>query len=238
MSWFTTKKVEGSSTLSEKLIEIRNANKIDLDTLADKTKITKKFLVYLENGRLDKMPAEIYAKGFLKKIADFYGVDVKDFLRLYKKEECIRQNIDKSKYPPFNLNHSPTFIITPRTITVLAIGIILISFLIFFGYQVSAIFKGPELLIDFPTDELIVDFTPVLVEGSIGDRDSVVYINGEPIGLKNGKIAEEISLTPGPNVIKISAINRFKKTSEIIRTVILKIEEKKADDTELLYQYK
>lgn len=230
MSWFTTKKVEGSDTLSEKLIEIRTVNKIDLDVLAEKTKITKKYLVYLEEGRLDKMPAEIYVKGFFKKIADFYGVDVKDFLRLYKKEECIRQNIDKSKYPPFNLNRSPTFIITPRTITVLAVGIILVSFVVFFGYQVSAIFKGPELVIDFPSDELVVDFTPILIEGSIGDSDSVVYINGEAIGLKDGKIAEEINLTPGSNMIKISAVNRFKKRSEIARTVILKVEEKKAGE--------
>lgn len=234
MSWFTTKKVEGSNTLSEKLIEIRTANKIDLDILSDATKITKKYLVYLEEGRLDKMPAEIYVKGFLKKIADYYKIDVKDFLRLYKQEECIRQNIDKSKYPPFNLNRSPTFIITPRTITALFIGFILVSFLTFFGFQVSAIFKGPDLVVDSPIDELIVDFTPVLVECTIGDPDSVVYINGEAIGLKNGKISEEISLTPGSNIIKVSAVNRFKKTSEITRTVILKVEDKKAVQTELL----
>ncbi|MDP3057491.1 MAG: helix-turn-helix domain-containing protein [bacterium] len=238
MSWFTTKKVKGSDTLSEKLIEIRTAQKIDLDNLADKTKITKKYLVYLEDGRLDKMPAEIYVKDFLKKIADFYGVDVKGFLRLYKKEECIRRNIDKNNHSSINLNYAPTFIITPRTITALAVSIILVSFVVFFGYQVSAIFKGPELLIDFPTDELVVDFTPVLVKGSVGDPDSVVYINGEAIGLKDGKILEEISLTPGSNIIKISATNRFKKISEITRTVVLKAENKKAAETNLLYQYK
>lgn len=234
MSWFTTKKVEGSDTLSEKLIEIRKTNNVDLDTLSDKTKITKKYLVYLEEGRLEKLPAEIYVKGFCKKIADFYGVNVNELLRLYKKEESIRQNIDRSKYPAFNLNSSPTFIITPRTITALAVGIILVSFVAFFGYQVSAIFKGPELEITAPANELVVDFTPVLVEGSIGDQDSIVSINGEAIGLKNGKISEEIGLTPGPNTIKISAVNRFKKTSEIIRTVILKVEEKKAGEVKPL----
>lgn len=236
MNWFTTKKVEGSDTLSEKLTEIRMTNKIDLDILADETKITKKYLIYLEEGKLDKMPAEIYVKGFLKKIADYYKVDVKDFLRLYKQEECIRQNIDKSKYPPFNLNHSPTFIITPRTITLFFVSVILVSFIVFFGFQVSAIFKGPELVIDYPIDELIVDFTPILVEGSIGDLDSAVYINGEAIGLKDGKIAEEISLTPGSNIIKITAVNRFKKTSEITRTVILKVAEKKTTEANLIYQ--
>lgn len=236
MNWFTTKKVEGSDTLSEKLIEIRTVNKIDLNILASETKITKKYLIYLEEGRLDKMPAEIYVKGFLKKIADYYKVDVGDFLRLYKQEECIRQNMDKNKRPSFNLNNSPTFIITPKTIAALAIGIILVSFIIFFGFQVSAIFKGPELAIDSPSDELIVDSTPLLIEGSIGDPDSIVYINGEIIGLKDGKIAEEINLTPGSNIIKITATNRFKKTSEVIRTVILRVEKKKATEEDLIYQ--
>lgn len=234
MNWFTTKKVEGSITLSEKLIEIRTANKIELDVLAAETNISKKYLTYLEEGKLEKLPAEIYVKGFFKKLADFYGVDVKDFLRLYKKEECIRQNIDRSKYPAFNLNNSPTFIITPRKITVFAVSIILVSFIAFFGYQVSVIFKGPELLVNSPANDLIVDFSPILVEGSVGDSDSAVYINGEAIGLKDGKISEEISLTPGVNVIKISAVNRFKKSSEITRTVVLKEEEKKAVESNII----
>lgn len=238
MNWFTTKKVEGSGTLSDKLTEIRNARKIDLDVLAEKTKITKKYLIYLEEGRLDKMPAEIYVKGFLKKIADFYGIDVKEFLRLYKKEECIRRNIDKSKYPALSLTRAPTFIITPKTITACAVGIILISFLVFFGFQVSAIFRGPELLIESPSNELVVDFTPILVEGSISDINSAVYINGEAISLKDGKISEEISLTPGPNIIKISAVNRFKKINEIIRTVILKAENVKSSKSNTLFLYK
>lgn len=225
-SWFTTKKVEGSDTLSEKMVEIRTAKKVDLDTLSNETKITKKYLVYMEEGRLDKLPAEIYVKGFLKKIADFYEVDVSEFTRLYKKEDNIRQNIDRSKYPPFNLNSSPTFIITPRTITAFIVSVLLISFMVFFSYQISAIFKGPELVITVPENELVVDFTPVLVEGSIGDKDSTVSINGEVISLKSGKISEEINLVPGSNTIKISAVNRFKRVSEITRIVILKVNDK------------
>jgi hypothetical protein len=50
------------------------------------------------------------------------------------------------------------------------------------------------------------------------------------IGLKNGRISEEIGLTPGSNTIKITAVNRFKRTSEITRTVIFKVEEKKANE--------
>lgn len=221
-SWFTTKKVEGSATLSEKLIDIRKERSVDLDVLSSKTKITKKYLVYLEEGRLDKLPAEIYVKGFLKKIADFYNIDSQEFTRLYGKEESIRKNIDKSKYPPFNLNRSPTFIITPRTITFIAISIVIISFMIFLIYQMSFIVKGPKLTIDSPGDDIITDKSAVLVSGSLSDSDAVVSINGEVINLKDGKISELVNLTPGLNMIRISATNKFKKSNTIIKKVILK----------------
>lgn len=221
-SWFTTKKVEGSSTLSEKLVELRKNNNIGLDALSDKTKISPKYLMLLEEGKLDRLPAEVYAKGFLRKIADFYGIDFKILLRLYEKEESIRKNIDKSLYPPFNLNRSPTFIVTPRAITMLAVGVIVISFSIFLIYQISFVIKGPELTLDSPADDLITDRPSVLVSGSLKNSDAVVSINGETINLKDGKISEFISLTPGLNMIRISATNKFKKSNTIIKKVILK----------------
>lgn len=220
-SWFTTKKVEGSVTLSEKLAEIRKANNVSLDLLSDKTKISKKFLVYLEEGKLEKMPAEIYVKGFLKKIAEFYNVDVRTFLRLYEKEDVIRRNIDRSLYPPFNLNKAPTFIITPRTITLAAAGIIAALFFIFLSYQLSSVVNGPELIIESPVDGFTTDKTPVLVSGTVKDSDAAVSINNETINLKEGKISELINLNPGVNIIKISATNKFKRTREVTRRIIL-----------------
>lgn len=221
-SWFTTKKVEGSPTLSEKLTEIRKANNIDLDFLSDRTKISKKFLVYLEEGKLEKMPAEIYVKGFLKKIAEFYNVDVRIFLRLYEKEDVIRRNIDRSQYPAFNLNKSPTFIITPRTITTAAAGIVAALFFIFLFYQLSFIINGPELIVESPADGFVTDKTPVLVSGTVKDFDAAVFINDQAISLKEGKISELINLNPGVNIIKISATNKFKRTREATRRIILK----------------
>lgn len=221
-SWFITKKVEGSETLSEKLAEIRKANNFDLDYLSGATKISKKFLIYLEEGKLEKMPPEIYVKGFLKKLADLYKVEVKSFLRLYERENSIRKNIDKSKYPPLNLSKAPTFIITPRTITVLLTGLIVVFFFGFLFYQLSFIIKGPELIIDYPQDGFVTNKTSVLVSGGLKDLDATVSINGKVINLKEGKIAEIISLNSGLNIIEISAVNKFKRSNSVTRRVILK----------------
>ncbi len=222
MSWFTTKKVEGSVVLSEKLAEIRKERSIDLDALSDKTKISKKYLIYLEEGKLEKLPAEIYVRGFLKKIAEFYGVDPQVFLPLYDQEENIRKNIDKSKYPPFNFNRAPTFIITPRLLMAVAAGIVIIAFFAFIAYQLSYVVQGPKLTVDFPANDMITDAVEVLVSGSINDADAIVAINGEAVNLQDGKISELVNLTPGLNVIKISATNKFKKNSVVERQVIRK----------------
>lgn len=225
MPWFTTKKVEGSATLAEKLAETRAAHNVDMDQLSAKTKITKKYIVYLEEGKLDKLPAEIYVKGFLKKIAEFYKIECATFLRLYEKEDIIRRNIDKSKYPSLNLYKSPTFIVTPRTITVALAAIVAVLFLIFLFYQLNFALSGPELIIESPQDDLVTDKTPLLVSGTVKDPDAAVSVNGEAINLRDGRIAELVNLNPGLNMIKISATNKFRKTSAVIKKVILRTEE-------------
>ncbi len=224
MFWFTTKKVEGSMVLSEKLVEIRKEKDIDLDTLSDKTKISKKYLIYLEEGKLEKLPAEIYVKGFLKKIAEFYGIDAQVFLPLYEQEENIRKNIDISKYPPFNFNRAPTFIITPRLFMTIAAGIVIIAFFVFIAYQLSFVLQGPKLVVDFPVDGTITTNAEVIISGSVNDADAAVTINGEAVSLQDGKISKVVKLSPGLNVIKISATNKFKKNSLIERQVIRKEE--------------
>ncbi|MBU4056600.1 helix-turn-helix domain-containing protein, partial [Patescibacteria group bacterium] len=146
---FKTKKV-GGLTLAEKLAEMRKKYNLGMDFISDKTKIPKKYLAYLEEERFDKLPAEVYVKGFLKKIAEFYELDPKSFVLLYEKEEGIRKNIDKGRFPALNLAKNPTFIITPKKITLFAISVMLILFSSFLVYQVSSVFRGPQLIIDSP----------------------------------------------------------------------------------------
>ncbi|MBU3924815.1 helix-turn-helix domain-containing protein [Patescibacteria group bacterium] len=221
---FKTKKV-GGLTLAEKLAEMRKKYNLGMDFISDKTKIPKKYLAYLEEERFDKLPAEVYVKGFLKKIAEFYELDPKSFVLLYEKEEGIRKNIDKGRFPALNLAKNPTFIITPKKITLFAISIILILFSSFLAYHVSSVFKGPQLIIDSPLDNSVVESAPILVSGEVKDSAAQVSINGQIIGLKeDGKISQYVNLSPGLNKITISAVNRFKKSNVVVRNVILKEE--------------
>lgn len=225
MIMFKTKKV-GGLTLAEKLAEMRKKYNLGTDFISEKTKIPQKYLIYLEDERFDKLPAGVYVRGFLKKIAEFYEMDPKSLVLLYKKEEGIRKNIDKSKYPVLSLAKNPTFIITPKKITLFAISVMLILFSSFLVYQVSSVFKGPQLIIASPPDNSIVESTPILVSGEVKDSMASVSINGRIIDLKEGgKISQYVNLSPGLNKITISATNRFKKSNVIVRNVILKAEE-------------
>ncbi|MBU3924452.1 helix-turn-helix domain-containing protein [Patescibacteria group bacterium] len=221
---FKTKKV-GGLTLAEKLGEMRKKYNLGMDFISAKTKIPQKYLIYLENEKFDKLPAGVYVKGFLKKIAEFYELDQKSFLLLYEKEEGIRKNIDKGRYPALNLVKNPTFIITPKKITLFAISVMLILFSSFLVYQVSSVFRGPQLIIDSPSDNSVVEGAPILVSGEVKDPMASVSINGRIIDLKEGgKISQYVNLSPGLNKITISAVNRFKKSNVVVRNVILKEE--------------
>ncbi len=225
MIMFKTKKV-GGLTLAEKLAEMRKKYNLGMDFISDKTKIPQKYLIYLEDERFDKLPAEVYVKGFLKKIAEFYELDPKSFLLLYEKEEGIRKNIDKGRYPALNLAKNPTFIITPKKITLFAISVMLILFSSFLVYQVSSVFQGPQLVIDSPSDNSTAEETPILVSGEVKDPVASVSINGRIIDLKEGgKISQYVNLSPGLNKITITAVNRFKKSNVVVRNVILKVEQ-------------
>ncbi len=220
---FRTKKVSGF-TLAEKLVEIREKYNLDLDFISDKTRIPKKYLVYLEEEKFDKLPAGVYVKGYLKKIAEFYKLNPKNFLSLYEKEEGIRKNIDKGRRPAIKAIKNPTFIITPQKIALFVVSAILILFSSFLVYQVSYVFKGPRLIINSPPDNSIVEKTPILVSGEVYDPVLNVSINGRIIDLEQGgKISQYVNLSPGLNRITISAVNRFKKTSVVVRNVILNV---------------
>ena len=72
MNGFTKKNIE-TLTLGEKLKKLRSERRISLGDVSRNTKIQIKYLEFIEEGAYDKLPADVYAKGFLKSYAEFLG---------------------------------------------------------------------------------------------------------------------------------------------------------------------
>lgn len=72
--------------LGTRLKEARIAKGYSLEDLQDLTKIQKRYLSGIENGKFDMMPGPFYVRAFIKQYAEAVGLNPDEMLELYKKE--------------------------------------------------------------------------------------------------------------------------------------------------------
>jgi cytoskeletal protein RodZ len=72
--------------LGTRLKEARIAKGYSLEDLQDLTKIQKRYLSGIENGKFDMMPGPFYVRAFIKQYAEAVDLNPDEMLDLYKKE--------------------------------------------------------------------------------------------------------------------------------------------------------
>jgi hypothetical protein len=99
------------------------------------------------------------------------------------------------------------------------LGIIIVSYSIF---QAWKIIQGPIINVYSPQNGQTFNQSLIEVEGTVKNV-SHINLNDRPIFTdKNGYFKEKFLLSPGYNVIKLDASDKFKKNTEKRLTVILK----------------
>ncbi|MFA5777305.1 MAG: helix-turn-helix domain-containing protein [Parcubacteria group bacterium] len=220
------KKNVGTLTLGERLSKIRSEKRITLSEVSKSTRIQMKYLEYLESGRYEKLPVDVYVKGFLRSYAQYLGADENYFIKLYEREREIHNNIKKeeSEKKIFKPIKFSGFSVTPKII----IAVLIVFFIglgFFYLYRELSIFiSKPRLVIIEPLDNFSIENKMIKIEG-ITEKDSKLLINGQSIIVdENGKFSEVLVLQPGLNKISVKSINRFDKESEKIITGEAKFE--------------
>ncbi len=211
---FKKKKVQ-SHTLGEKLKQVREKANVSLSEIAKNTKIRKFYLEMLEEGRFDKLPPDVYVKGFLNSYSEYLGIEPTDVMKLYEKERGIQRSMRKSqaglkvdvkKNKRFEL---PTVVFTPKILASLFFILLVLSGGIYFYREVGEFSKAPRLVVLQPTDNFSLEGNSVEVIG-ITDKDGKIKINGQPVFVNDeGEFKEVVSLQNGVNEIEVSAVNRF-----------------------------
>ena len=77
--------------LGSLLRKSREERHIDLDTAVKATRITRHNLEALEKEEWDKLPSQVFVKGFLRSYAEFLGLDKELVLSLYQKRCPFKQ---------------------------------------------------------------------------------------------------------------------------------------------------
>jgi len=216
------KKSIGTLTLGEKLKKLRSDRRISLSEVSKHTRIQVKYLEYLEEGRYEKLPADVYVRGFLKNYADFLGVDANILIRLYEKEKGIKDNLEKNKNrelaqeraKPLKIN---SFVLTPKIITISSIILLTLGGFFYLYKEVGSFASAPILVVLSPEQNAFISGNAVLVEGKT-EKDARLFINEQAILVNDdGKFREELTLQAGNNFITVKAVNRFEK--ETVQTL-------------------
>lgn len=211
-SGFTRKKV-ASLTLGEKLRKLRGDVHLNLPEISKATKIQIKYLEYLENGQYDKLPADVYVRGFLRSYARYFNLDENAFVRLYERERNIRANLgheeSNPKYPK-NFDIS-SIVVTPRSVVMVLIVLSVASAFFYLYREFQNFAAAPRLVILEPQNGARLETNEVTVHGKT-DKGARLSINNQSVFVGgDGEFSEKLILQPGLNSITVVSVNRFDK---------------------------
>lgn len=216
---FVKKSVE-TLTLGEKLKKIRSERRIGLTDISRFTKIQLKYLEDIEEGRYEKLPSDVYVKGFLKSYAKFLGVNGDSLIRLYQKERGIKRSLDKNgnnciKQPEF-LSISP-WVFGPKAIIFLSLALLILAGFFYVYRELGSFANNPKLVILTPETNATTTNDFITVEGKV-EKDAKLFINDQIVIIDDeGGFKENVTLQGGVNFINVRCLNRFgKETSETL----------------------
>jgi Helix-turn-helix domain/Domain of unknown function (DUF4115) len=126
--------------LGEFLRRERELRHISLDDVAERTKISRRYLEAIEQGQYDRLPGETFVRGFIRSYAQFVGLDPQDTLLLYN-----QSRMDHDVAPLWTERISPARRTwnEPSLVWLLVVGVLIVG-----GVLVGVVgfLEGPNLL--------------------------------------------------------------------------------------------
>lgn len=196
-------------TVGELLHRARIDQGVTLEALSRQTNIDIRYIQALENNDFNRLPATTFVKGFIRNISLSLGKDPEEMIAIFRRDYQISPQTRKKSTSAFKL--TGPFPISSQ-ILLFALGVFL--FFAYLAFQYRTVLIPPKLDIVQPQINQVV-VSPITIEG-ISTVDSVITINDqqEVNTDENGHFLVKINLPVGNQIVKISATNRFGRTSE------------------------
>lgn len=233
-SQLTTAKRVADFSLGELLERRREELGITIKQAEKDTKIRSSYIESIEAGAYDKLPDDIYTRGYVKNYADFLGFETAPLLNLYKKERQAfgqRRGIVKTKSagPSLGLKpiDTPRFVITPRSLFAL-MGVVLVGLIVgYIAWQLSVLSAPPQLSVD-NKDGSTVTTNVIYITGQT-DEGAELFINDAQVATAaDGGFREKVTLIDGPNQVKVTARSKLNKSTVVVRTINANLPDEKS----------
>lgn len=197
-------------TIGQFLKENRLNRNLSLDEAAQKLAVRKPILQNLEEDAYEKLPAEVYLKGLIKKYARLLQIDTNTALALFRRSYSTESQ--KTPSPPQPLKKT-LITITPGRLASVVISLVILVFLGFLFWQYRSYTGKPLLVVTSPTDQATIYQEYIEVTGKT-DPDATLYINGQESHIsEDGSFSVAIGLNPGMNSLTIIARKQSGKES-------------------------
>lgn len=197
-----------------------------LEGSALETKIQLRFLQYIEDNNFEAFDSDVYAQGFIKIYSKYLNLNEERILAIYRRS-----------LPPVKIKRGSTqrdplkripILISPKLLTIILSVIFLLGILTYLGYQIYQFQSPPNISIQTPLNDSVVENEKIFVKGSV-DKGTTVFVNDSSVEVDETLAFEtEIILNPGINLITVVA-KKSSNTQENVET--LKVTYNVAQDT-------
>lgn len=205
-----------NNTLGGFLKQTRLAQGWELTEVAKKTGIEVKYLEFLEADDFYKLPSSTYARGFLKRYAEFLKQDAEELVRQWnlkyhhqEKEKHFSKEKAKKEDVLKKIN-----------LKAVLVGILVLLVFLYFAWSAKKVLFAPGIKLLSPLQDTVVRERTLIIQGKTDPRANVFVNNQSVEKFENGRFEQRIDLLSGLNTIEISAQKKYSKKSVIHLRVV------------------
>lgn len=211
-----------ANRLGKELEEMRERMRMNVEDVARGVQAPADFVSSLEKNNYDNFSAKVYARGFLRKILDFYSLESEEKNRLLATFDQEWEVVFPSTNLPIIKNKNKFPVLTLGRLSLALGGLVLAVFFILSGSRILSFIFPPRFSIKEPADEIFLEIPRVRISG-ITEKESRLSVNGREFKIDDkGYFSEEIELLRGFNTLNFLVQNRFGKINSAIRHIVVK----------------
>jgi hypothetical protein len=164
-----------------RLLKAREQKGVDLVRAERETKIRARHLAALESGDFADLPAQVYAKGFLRNYSTYLGLDAEEMLARWRREidQPSKAEVPRIKPPPQPITApSRGFKLTGGLFVALVLAAIVSVFVGYVLLQLVRFTQDPDIALNGPSIRQLQPGAERLVLSGTGTPDALVTATG------------------------------------------------------------
>lgn len=210
-----------TNTIGELLRQERESHRLSVEQVARLTHIREEYIQQIEANAFDQLPPAVYVKGYVRSIAQIFGVEPEPLLALLRRDYKEGDKGVLSTYSPLAKKRGGLWRGPIKWPAILAGGM-LVTIAAYITAQWMIAQRPPPLAVE-KLDELTEIASDMVIVGRTSP-EAIVLVNEQPAALRpDGSFSYQLQLEQtGLVTIKIEARDERGKSTTIEKTVRVK----------------